>query len=274
MDTLEFIQASKIITICRKVYGAQLEQLAGALAAGGIKLIEVTFDQADPDCVQKTTQAIAMLNEKYGDQMMFGAGTVLTREQVKAAADAGGRYIISPNTDPEIIAYTKELGLVSMPGAMTPSEIITANPQVADPDLIYPGESLNIPQLDQGVLSFEAEVVRLVNAIRRESGLGELGLNWELSRVARYKSQDMADNFYFSHTSPTYGSPFQMIRAFGLTYRTAGENIAYGYPTPQAVVNSWMNSEGHRKNILNPSFTQIGVGYVSQGNHWTQMFIG
>lgn len=154
------------------------------------------------------------------------------------------------------------------------SEIITANPQVADPDLIYPGESLNIPQLDQGVLSFEAEVVRLVNAIRRESGLGELGLNWELSRVARYKSQDMADNFYFSHTSPTYGSPFQMIQAFGLTYRTAGENIAYGYPTPQAVVNSWMNSEGHRKNILNPSFTQIGVGYVSQGNHWTQMFIG
>lgn len=154
------------------------------------------------------------------------------------------------------------------------SEIITANPQVADPDLIYPGESLNIPQLDQGVLSFESEVVRLVNAIRRESGLGELSLNWELSRVARYKSQDMADNFYFSHTSPIYGSPFQMIQAFGLTYRTAGENIAYGYPTPQAVVNSWMNSEGHRKNILNPSFTQIGVGYVSQGNHWTQMFIG
>lgn len=154
------------------------------------------------------------------------------------------------------------------------SEIITANPQVANPNLIYPGESLNIPQLDRGVLSYEAEVVRLVNAIRRENGLGELSLNWELSRVARYKSQDMADNFYFSHTSPTYGSPFQMIRAFGLTYRTAGENIAYGYSTPQAVVNSWMNSEGHRKNILNPSYTQIGVGYVSQGNHWTQMFIG
>ena len=138
MDTLEFIQASKIITICRKVYGAQLEQLAGALAAGGIKLIEVTFDQADPDCVQKTTQAIAMLNEKYGDQMMFGAGTVLTREQVKAAADAGGRYIISPNTDPEFIAYTKELGLVSMPGAMTPSEIITAHNLGADIVKLFP----------------------------------------------------------------------------------------------------------------------------------------
>ena len=154
------------------------------------------------------------------------------------------------------------------------SEIISANPQVVNPNLIYPGQVLRVPQVSDGVLRNEAEVVRLVNAIRRESGLGELGLNWELSRVARYKSQDMADNFYFSHTSPTYGSPFQMIRAFGLTYRTAGENIAYGYPTPQAVVNSWMNSEGHRKNILNPSFTQIGVGYVSQGNHWTQMFIG
>lgn len=154
------------------------------------------------------------------------------------------------------------------------SEIISSNPQVANPDLIYPGDRLNIPQLNQTVLSFEGEVVRLVNEIRRENGLRELTLNWELSRVARYKSQDMVDNRYFSHTSPTYGSPFQMIQAFGLSYRYAGENIAYGYSSPQAVVSGWMNSEGHRKNILNPNFTQIGVGYVSQGNYWTQMFIG
>ena len=154
------------------------------------------------------------------------------------------------------------------------SEIITANPQVANPDLIYPGDRLNIPQLDRSVLSYEAEVVRLVNAIRRENGLGELTVNWELSRVARYKSQDMVDKRYFSHTSPTYRSPFQMMKAFGLSYRYAGENIAYGYASPQAVVNGWMNSDGHRKNILNANFTQIGVGYVSQGHYWTQMFIG
>lgn len=154
------------------------------------------------------------------------------------------------------------------------SEIIDANPQVSDPDLIYPGDKLAIPQLDRSVLSYEEEVVRLVNDIRRENGLGELTLNWELSRVARYKSQDMADKGYFSHTSPTYGTPFQMMRAFGLSYRTAGENIAYGYATPQAVVNGWMNSSGHRANILNANFTQIGVGYVSKGHHWTQMFIG
>ena len=154
------------------------------------------------------------------------------------------------------------------------SEIIQANPQVSNPDLIYPGQVLCIPQLDSSVASYEHEVVRLVNEIRQQNGLKPLTENWELSRVARYKSQDMLDNRYFSHTSPTYGSPFQMIKAFGLSYRTAGENIAKGYASPQAVVNGWMNSSGHRANILNVSYTQIGIGYVAQGNYWTQMFVG
>ena len=153
-------------------------------------------------------------------------------------------------------------------------EIIQANPQVSDPDLIYPGQVLSIPQLSETVASFEAEVVRLVNDIRRQNGLKPRAENWELSRVARYKSQDMLDNRYFAHNSPTYGTPFQMMKAFGLSYRTAGENIARGYATPQAVVNGWMNSSGHRANILNAGYTQIGVGYVAQGNYWTQMFIG
>ena len=154
------------------------------------------------------------------------------------------------------------------------SEIIQANPQVSNPELIYPGQVLCIPQLDSSVASYEHEVVRLVNEIRQQNGLKPLIENWELSRVARYKSQDMLDNRYFSHTSPTYGSPFQMIKAFGLSYRTAGENIAKGYASPQAVVNGWMNSSGHRANILNVSYTQIGIGYVAQGNYWTQMFVG
>ena len=154
------------------------------------------------------------------------------------------------------------------------SEIIQANPQVADPDLIYPGQILQIPQLESTVSSYESEVIRLVNEIRQQNGLRPLAANWELSRVARYKSQDMRDNGYFSHNSPTYGTPFQMLSAFGLSYRTAGENIAKGYASPQAVVNGWMNSSGHRANILNASYTQIGVGYVSGGNYWTQLFIG
>lgn len=123
-------------------------------------------------------------------------------------------------------------------------------------------------------LSYEEQVVALVNKERAANGLSALKLNAELSKVARAKSQDMHDKKYFSHTSPTYGSPFDMMRAFGITYRTAGENIAMGYATPQAVVTAWMNSAGHRANILNASFTQIGVGYVASGNYWTQHFIG
>ena len=121
------------------------------------------------------------------------------------------------------------------------SEIISANPHIKNPDLIYPGDTLYIPLTNTDVTN---------------------------------KSQDMHDKNYFSHTSPTYGSPFDMMKSFGISYRTAGENIAKGYRTPQAVVDGWMNSEGHRANILNASFKQIGVGYYANGYYWTQMFIG
>lgn len=153
------------------------------------------------------------------------------------------------------------------------SEIKSANPQIANYDLIYPGQKINIPTTDKAITEYEKEVVRLVNAERGKNGLSPLTYDWELSRVARYKSQDMRDNNYFSHTSPTYGSPFQMMKSFGISYRTAGENIARGYKTPESVVNGWMNSSGHRANILNSSFTRIGVGYVKDGHYWTQMFI-
>lgn len=153
------------------------------------------------------------------------------------------------------------------------SEIINANPQIEDPALIYPGQVLTIPGKDAQIEEYEKKVVELVNEIREQNGLKKLTHDWELSRVARFKSQDMKDNKYFSHTSPVYGSPFEMIKNFGISYRSAGENIARGYATPEAVVNGWMNSSGHRANILNSSYTKIGVGYVRNGNYWTQMFI-
>lgn len=153
------------------------------------------------------------------------------------------------------------------------SEIINANPQISNPELIYPGQIITIPTTDSGVLSYEKEVARLVNEIRVKNGLNKLTEDWELSRVARYKSQDMKDNNYFSHTSPVYGSPFEMIKNFGISYKSAGENIAKGQATPQTVVNAWMNSSGHRANILNASYNKIGVGYVENGKYWTQLFI-
>lgn len=154
------------------------------------------------------------------------------------------------------------------------SEIIGANPHIANPALIYPGQSITIPSVDASTRNYETEVVRLVNAERAKKGIKPLAEDWQLSRVARYKSQDMSDNNYFSHTSPTYGSPFNMMRNFGISYRTAGENIAKGQAMPASVVSAWMNSSGHRANILNSSYTKIGVGYVEKGKYWTQMFIG
>lgn len=153
------------------------------------------------------------------------------------------------------------------------SEIKAANPAIKNYDLIYPGQQINIPTVNSSTAAYEAEVVRLVNEERSKHGLAPLIQDWQLSRVARYKSQDMRDLGYFSHTSPTYGSPFDMMRSFGISYRTAGENIAKGYQSPEAVVRGWMNSPGHRANILNSSYTHIGVGYVASGNYWTQMFI-
>ena len=124
---------------------------------------------------------------------------------------------------------------------------------------------------NSSVSSIEQEVVRLVNIERQKAGLSPLKIDTELSKVARLKSEDMKKKGYFSHTSPTYGSPFDMLKQFNITYKTAGENIAKGQKTAQAVVNAWMNSEGHRRNILSKSFTHIGVGHTS--NYWTQLFI-
>ncbi|WP_027626789.1 SafA/ExsA family spore coat assembly protein [Clostridium lundense] len=155
------------------------------------------------------------------------------------------------------------------------SELIAENPQLKNPSLIYPGQKISIPNM-QDVKTQESEVVRLVNIERSKNGLPALKENWEVSRIARYKSQDMINKSYFSHTSPTYGSPFTMMESFGIKFSAAGENIAMGQRTPQEVVTAWMNSPGHRSNILSPNFSQIGVGLAKDKNgicYWTQMFI-
>lgn len=130
---------------------------------------------------------------------------------------------------------------------------------------------------NSGYSAFQNEVVSLVNQERTSRGLGALSVDSALTKTATLKSQDMAKNNYFDHTSPTYGSPFDMMKQFGITYRTAGENIAAGQTSPAQVMDGWMNSEGHRANILNSSFTKIGVGVAQNAGgryYWTQQFIG
>lgn len=175
-------------------------------------------------------------------------------------------YTVQPGDSMWKIAVKYEIGL---------SELAEVNPQIKNLALIYPGQKVYIPNIDD-IKALEQEVVRLVNEERAKKGLQLLSHNWELSRVARYKSQDMIDKNYFAHNSPTYGSPFKMMESFGIRFSAAAENIAYGQRTPKEVMNSWMNSPGHRNNILSPSFQQIGIGAAKDSKgylYWTQMFI-
>ncbi len=141
---LAFIKKNKVITICRKVYGDDLKRLADALGAGGVKLMEVTFDQGDPRCMERTAEAIRMLCEGYGGGILPGAGTVLSPKQVQIAKQAGAAYIISPNTNLRVISETLKAGMVSIPGAMTPSEILTAHGAGAHLVKLFPAGSLGM----------------------------------------------------------------------------------------------------------------------------------
>ncbi|MCX7921106.1 MAG: CAP domain-containing protein [Clostridia bacterium] len=127
-----------------------------------------------------------------------------------------------------------------------------------------------------GITKDEQVLLDLVNKARRDAGAGALSFDMNLMKVAKIKAKDMVDNNYFSHQSPTYGSPFDMMRQFGVSFRTAGENIA-GNQTVEGAFKAWMNSEGHKKNILNGNFNYVGFGIVESptyGKMLVQMFIG
>ena len=135
---------------------------------------------------------------------------------------------------------------------------------------------VNTGATTSALTSDELEVFNLINAKRTANGLAPLKIDDELQNVARIKARDMVDNNYFSHTSPTYGSPFDMIKSFRISYKTAGENIA-GNSENKGAVEAWMNSSGHRANILNSSFNYTGIGVVKSnkyGKVFVQMFIG
>lgn len=122
---------------------------------------------------------------------------------------------------------------------------------------------------------FESEVLKLTNEMRLQHGLPALKRDTKVEKVARKKSENMRDENYFSHTSPTYGSPFDMLKSHGVAYRFAGENIAVGQQAPRDVVDDWMSSPDHRINILNPDYTHLAIGYAEGGSYhhyWTQMF--
>ena len=142
MDAMEWIRKHKAIAIVRGLGPAPMEALAEALCAGGVRMMEVTFDQARPDTWADTAASIRMLSQRFAGRLLAGAGTVMTAQQLRLAADAGARYIISPNVSEPIIRETRVLGLVSLPGALTPTEIAAAFEAGANAVKVFPAGEL------------------------------------------------------------------------------------------------------------------------------------
>lgn len=141
-EVIQKIEAEKIIAIVRGVGADQCMKVADALYAGGIRLMEVTFDQKNPASFQATADAIEAIGKAYEGRMLVGAGTVTTTELVELTAKAGGKYVISPDVNVDVIRRTRELGMVSLPGAMTPTEVMTAHRAGADFVKLFPASNL------------------------------------------------------------------------------------------------------------------------------------
>lgn len=177
------------------------------------------------------------------------------------------------NCKPEII----------IPGVNRPVTPDTDNPGTPDapetntPDTSTPGDSdVNVPNqpgTDAEELTFAHQVVKLVNEERAKAGLSALTIDVNVEAAAQVRANEIKQSF--SHTRPN-GSQFSTaLKEQGVSYRGAGENIAWGQKSPEAVMQAWMNSDGHRANILNAQFTKIGVGYYQDANgtnYWTQLF--
>ncbi len=205
----------------------------------------------------------SLLNVRSGPGTKFPiVATVKKNEYIRVFAGIGDWYVVQLDSN-----YI---------GAVSKKYIKPIYPNTGTGTGLNNNDSNNNTTNTTNLTSDEWEVFNLINQQRSQNGLSPLKIDYEVQRVARIKAQDMVNNNYFSHTSPTYGSPFNMLNNFKVSYRTAGENIA-GNSSNSAAVTAWMNSSGHKANILNSSFNYTGIGVINgskYGKIYVQMFIG
>lgn len=214
------------------------------------------------------------MNKNYSLIVGLLAGSLLfTTQSVEASMSTGNS---NSNTTSEANISVKQKGnepFSYINKNSQPIESTKQNPVTPNQEASTQKSGTTANDIGQ-VSSTVQQVVDLTNQERAKEGLKALQIDVKLTQSAQEKSQDMKNKNYFSHTSPTYGSPFDQMKALGITYNSAGENIAMGQPSAEDVVDAWMKSPGHRENIMNPSFTHIGVGLSDIGFYWTQQFIG
>ena len=203
------------------------------------------------------------LNVRSGPGTNYGiVATVKKNEYIRVFAGVGEWYIVQVEGD-----YV---------GAVNKKYVKAIYPNSNNSNNSSSNNSNSNSNTNTTMTADEKEVFDLINKQRTQNGLSALKLDTETLRVARIKAQDMVDNNYFSHNSPTYGTPFQMLNSFKISYKTAGENIA-GNSSNSAAVTAWMNSSGHKANILNSSFNYTGIGVVKgskYGKIYVQLFLG
>ena len=203
------------------------------------------------------------LNVRSGPGTNYGiVATVKKNEYIRVFAGVGDWYIVQVEGD-----YV---------GAVNKKYVKAIYPNSNNSNNSSSNNSNSNSNTNTTMTADEKEVFDLINKQRTQNGLSALKLDTETLRVARIKAQDMVDNNYFSHNSPTYGTPFQMLNSFKISYKTAGENIA-GNSSNSAAVTAWMNSSGHKANILNSSFNYTGIGVVKgskYGKIYVQLFLG
>ena len=143
-ETIQTIEREKIVVITRNIYDEDLLKLAKALYEGGIRCFEITYDPADPNTMTKISENMKMLEDHFHGGLTLGVGTVLNPEQVINAKNAGAKFIVPPNFKKEVVEETLKQGLVSMPGAMTPTEVLAADEAGADFIKLFPAGTLGI----------------------------------------------------------------------------------------------------------------------------------
>jgi uncharacterized YkwD family protein len=255
-----FTGAVKNNTVEAASYFQKVNFVNAIVTAPGLNVRQGPSSKFPIVCVLKKSATVKIFG-KLGDWYAV-------YEPVKGCVGAvSSKYIkITSTTAPKTTTPKPTTPKPTTPAApTTPSTPKTTTPA--------PGTGTTTPA---GISQDEQTLLNLVNKARSSAGVGPLAFDMGVVKTARLKAQDMVNNNYFSHQSPTYGSPFDMMRQFGVTFKTAGENIA-GNQTVQAAFDAWMNSSGHKANILNGSFNYTGIGIVSSptyGKILVQQFIG
>jgi len=258
-----------VIVSCTKEPIAGVE--SSVSETGQVQRVKITADQCNiRNGVSDNTEVIKTTNKNSKLDVVNQVG-----DWYAVKLDDNNIGFVPANQCTPVIAEDKPANVTSTGEDATPSTGSTPNSPDTKTQTPNAVNNNNPSATSASLTADEQEMLNLVNQARVQNNLPELKIDMEVTNVARIKSQDMIDNNYFSHNSPTYGSPFDMMKDFGISYVKAGENIA-GNQTVAAAHEALMNSPGHRENFLSPDYTHIGIGIVDGGQYgkmFTQQFV-